>query len=135
MGCIRTILPSLSLTKSWGPALGTWNLLSALAQFLASTTAILVDGDILGFGLGSKDELKLVVVLLEDEAPTSGGTKTAHNYNCWLTNDLSFKLHTIRHSSVLTDGNYGKLRALVLNWIIFRSCNCPTDVRLYRNDM
>jgi len=56
--------------------LGTWNLLSALAQFLASTTAVLVDCDILGFGLGSKDELKLVVVLLEDKAPTSGGTKT-----------------------------------------------------------
>ena len=44
-------------------------------QFLASTTATLVDGNILGFGLGSKDELKLVVVLLEDEAPTSGGTE------------------------------------------------------------
>ena len=76
MGYIKTILPSLSLTEICGATLGTWHLLPALAQFLASTTAVLVDGidNVLGFGLGSKDDLKLVVVLLEDEAPTSGGT-------------------------------------------------------------
>jgi len=135
MGCITTILPSLSLSKSCGPALCAWHLSPALAQVFSEYYFYTRRWWYTWVWTGLKRLAKTGRRITWRWSSYFRGHWNRNNYHCWLINDLSFKLHTIRHSSVMTDENYGKLRVLVLKWIIFTSCNWPTDTSLYRNYM